>query len=318
VVWSAWAVTGAAAEAICVGTTASALACVDAAWVALASVEVPAVELPAAELLWAELLGAELVCSEPVWAVLPWEVAASAGAAVLAVAGAAADAVSVFAAADCGASIADFAGSAVVVDVLLAVWLAVRSVGAAVAVASVEAGAAAVVAVSLAFVAAVTSAAGAVVVPAVVAELALAASVAAAGVMRDPVSADTADDADVLVASVLLLAVLSVLPAGLASAAACFSLDLISVVAAATVIGFTVAALLLLVAGSSSVDLFAFLLLEIGFCFVPLGCFRCGAAALPLPTTSEKGVKPGATDGACCVAAGKLPGVKLAFGLLVG
>lgn len=143
-------------------------------------------------------------------------------------------------------------------------------------------------------------------------------AVAATGVM----TAAAAGVEDALLASVLApeepLAgtAASVLSAGLL-AAACLSSVLVWGAAVATVIGFTVAALLLLVAGSSSVDLLTFLL-EIGFCFVPLGCFRCGAVSLPVPTTSEKGVKPGATEGACWFDGGKLPGVKLAFGLLVG
>lgn len=248
---------------------------------------------------------------------------------MLAAAGvAAADVAPLSVEAGCCVSLADVAGAAAVLGALLLVCPAVRSVGAAVAMSLVEAGAVVagslaveVEAVSLAFV--VVEASATVVLgvavgaaePVVVVDASDAGAVAAVDVIRGAVSAGAAD---ALMASVLLLVGLSVLSAGLVLAAACLSLDLISVVAAATVIGFTVAALLLLVAGSSSVDLFAFLLLEIGFCFVPLGCFRCGAVALPLPTTSEKGVKPGATDGACWVAAGKLPGVKLAFGLLVG
>lgn len=74
---------------------------------------------------------------------------------------------------------------------------------------------------------------------------------------------------------------------------------------------------LVLAAGISSLDLAAFLL-DIGFCFVLPGALRWMGLVSTAPETSEKGTKPGATAGAGCIAAGRLPGVKLALGLLVG
>jgi len=72
---------------------------------------------------------------------------------------------------------------------------------------------------------------------------------------------------------------------------------------------------IVLEAGFSAVDFVVFLL-ETGFCLELPGAFRC--KGLLLPSIAENGVKPGATAGAGCAAAGRLPGLKLAFGLPVG
>jgi hypothetical protein len=65
----------------------------------------------------------------------------------------------------------------------------------------------------------------------------------------------------------------------------------------------------------SALDFVVFLL-DTGFCLELPGALRC--KGLLLPSIAENGVKPGATAGAGWAAAGRLPGLKLAFGLLVG
>jgi hypothetical protein len=136
----------------------------------------------------------------------------------------------------------------------------------------------------------------------------------ATAALVDVAAVDDRVDDDTLVVATFAAAVAVVAAAALLSATFTVSVLLASALVLLPVTGL---ASPVLDAGSSSVDFVAFLL-ETGFCLELPGAFKCTGLPLSTPVISEKGVKPGATAGAGWAAAGKLPGLKLALGPLVG
>jgi hypothetical protein len=136
----------------------------------------------------------------------------------------------------------------------------------------------------------------------------------ATAALVEAAAVDDIDDDATLVVATFAAAVAVVVTAALLSATLT-----VSVLLASALVLLPVADLasLVLDAGSSSVDFVVFLL-ETGFCLELPGAFKCTGLPLSTPVISEKGVKPGATAGAGWAAAGKLPGLKLALGPLVG